>query len=333
MNLESLIKRYSVLLLMCMVSACCKPQEQHSSGPLREPHLAKDFFAASDGEDLPIKRWAPSKAKPQAVIIALHGFNDYSHAFQEAGEFLAKRKIALIAIDQRGFGATAHRGIWGGTDRMLDDVNDMIAATKSAYPETPVYLMGESMGGAVAIAALAEKPADHVDGLILIAPAVWGQDTLNVFYRMTLWMAAHTFPASEFTGEDLKIIATDNNEVLIRMSKDPLIVHSTRVDAIYGLVGLMDRAYASIEKLNVPVLLLYGAKDEVIPAEPVVKAMYRVTSPLHAAYYPQGYHMLLRDLGRDVALGDLASWVKNPSATLPSGHHQAWDAFTQSKTK
>ena len=63
------------------------------------------------------------------------------------------------------------------------------ALLRRRYPHVPLYLMGESMGGAVAVLAANRAGADALDGVILLAPAVWGRDTMNVFERVGLWLA------------------------------------------------------------------------------------------------------------------------------------------------
>ena len=98
-------------------------------------------------------RWLP-EGQPRAVILALHGFNDYSNAFAAAGAGLvAQDGIAIYAYDQRGFGAAPHRGRWAGADSMADDAATPRRCCGSAIPTCPLYLLGESMGGAVAILA------------------------------------------------------------------------------------------------------------------------------------------------------------------------------------
>ena len=93
---------------------------------------------------------------PHAVIVTLHGFNDYSNAFAEIGPRLAENGIATIAYDQRGFGASDQAGDWPGGDRLRDDVRAAIEAVHTAYPGARVYAMGESMGGAVLMSAWAD---------------------------------------------------------------------------------------------------------------------------------------------------------------------------------
>lgn len=306
-------------LLSAICLTACTPQEQafqaHTSGV---PALEEGVFHTSDRAELPYRQWLP-KRKPKAVIIALHGFNDYSSAFAYSGEYFAERGMAVVAYDQRGFGHTRNIGFWAGQDNLVRDLREFTEQVQAKYPRTPVYILGESMGGAVAIIALAQPDFPKINGVILSAPAVWGAQTMSELYRATLWVAAHTIPYHEFTGSDLKIIASSNIPMLRVMAHDPLVIKSTRIDAIYGLVHLMDEAYQDIPQLHTPVLMLYGANDQVIPPGPIASARERFTTPLTYAYYPEGFHMLLRDLDRDVPMEDIRSWIRTPATPLPSG--------------
>ncbi len=310
---------------LCVVLlAACTPVEQVFTQATNEPSITEKTIETGDGHQLPLRVWAPEE-KPEAVLIALHGFNDYSNAFKAPGEFMQARGIALLAYDQRGFGQTDHHGIWAGNANLKQDVYQAIKAATMFYPDTPIYLLGESMGGAVAIAAMTAYDMPELKGAILSAPAVWGDETMNAMYRGTLWLMAHTFPQMKLTGRGLKILASDNIDMLRQMSKDPLIIKETRVDAIYGIVHLMDEAYQNIGNVDKPVLLLYGANDQVIPKAPVKNAIDRFTVPHRVAYYPDGYHMLLRDLKGDIVMNDIVSWIKYQERPLPSGYDQNWE--------
>ena len=171
--------RYSRLIFLIglgIVLAGCGARLQEP-GPHAEqnlpPRLNDNVFTTRDGTALPV-RYFGGKEKPAAVILALHGFNDYSRGFEDAGKALAEKGIAVYAYDQRGFGATKQRGIWAGSDRLADDAIAFAATLRALYPGTPLYLMGHSMGGAVTIvAATRDQPKLDVDGLILVAPAIW----------------------------------------------------------------------------------------------------------------------------------------------------------------
>src|ERR1700759_2799549 len=89
----------------------------------------------------------------------------------------AKPWIATYAYDQRGFGAATERGFWPGRAALAADAATASRILRRLYPGVSLYLLGDSMGGAVAVAAMTGEsgtPVPDVDGVILTAPAVWG---------------------------------------------------------------------------------------------------------------------------------------------------------------
>lgn len=302
----------------------CAPSEQHFAPPDKTPEIREGAFFTGNGATLPLRSWLPARGRVKAVVIALHGFNDYSNAFTLPGEHLSHHGIALFAYDQRGFGETGARGIWGGEGNYVHDLAQMVRALRAKYPGRPLYVLGESMGGAVAIAALASEDFPPVDGVILSAPAVWCQEALCDLQRGLLWALAHTTPEGRLTGSELKIRASDNIAMLEALGRDPLVIKRTRIDAIYGLMQLMDAAFEHMPRVTPHALLLYGANDEVIPGPPMRALAERMGDAATVAFYPEGYHMLLRDLQAEVVWGDIAHWVTHPGKALPSGHDAEW---------
>jgi len=313
-----------VLLLAALTAACAAPSSGIPQRPSNTvvPHFTDTSFVADDGVTLPMRAWLP-RGEPKAVILALHGFDDYSHAFEApAAEWMA-RGIATYAYDQRGFGASPDRGLWPGAQRLTRDAVEASDELHRKYPKAPLYLLGESMGGSVVIVAAAgaeETPAPVVDGIILEAPAIWGRSTMNVFERATLWIADRTMPGLTLTGQGLGVRASDNIEMLRALGRDPLVIKATRVDTIKGLVDLMDDALAAGPRLKTPMLLLYGAHDELIPEGAMQRfvASLPPDEPRRIAYYTAGYHMLLRDLEGPLVARDVAAWTVNPETALPS---------------
>jgi alpha-beta hydrolase superfamily lysophospholipase len=294
-----------------------------------EPHPIPRFtgtsFVAADGQVLPLRKWLPEGAV-KAVILALHGFNDYSNAFKGPGEAWAKRGIATYAYDQRGFGAAPERGLWPGRAALAADAATASQILRGLYPGVPLYLLGDSMGGAVAVVAMtgeSSTPVPDVDGVILTAPAVWGRATMGLLPRLALWGGVRLMPGLTLTGRGLEIRPSDNIAMLRALSRDPLVIKETRVDTIYGLVDLMDAALDSASALDVPLLVMYGAKDEIVPKSPIRRFVASLPPECRhrakLAWYKDGYHMLLRDLEGPVVAADVASWVLAPAAPLSSG--------------
>jgi acylglycerol lipase len=339
------LARHLVLLApLLLLPASCSPAAQadrqpvaaspgdESGGEPVAPRFTEHDFIASDGARLPLRKWLP-RGPVKAVILALHGFNDYGNAFAIPAKSWAAHGIATYAYDQRGFGGAPGRGSWVGEGRLAVDAISALRVLRRTYPGRPVYLLGESMGGAIAIIAATGTmsrvlpgpegmPRAEADGVILSAPAVWGRATMDFLPRAALFFAVRLFPSTVLSGSGLGIRISDNNAVLREMARDPLIIKETRVDAVYGLVDLMDAALNAAPRLDVPMLLMYGGHDQVVPRRPIAEFVAHLPPeprhPHRLAYDRAGYHLLLRDLEGGVGATDVASWIADPRATLPS---------------
>lgn len=303
--------RLTALAAVVLLAACARPYVQPSPGEHTLPRLASSYALMEDGYRLPLARWE-ARGNTRAVLLALHGLNDYSRAFENLGEYLSGRGITVLAYDQRGFGNSAGHGLWHGSERLAADLVTMTTLLREQYAGIPVYLLGESMGGAVALASLASA-ALEVDGTVLVAPAVWARDRMPFYQRAALWIAAHTVPAKQLTGEGLDLKPSDNIDMLRALAGDTLVIKATRVDVLYGISNLMDTAMLAAGEARGNILFLYGEQDEIIPAQPSCEVLEQIsnsaTTRLTAIVYPQGYHMLTRDLQAKVVLQDIAAWI------------------------
>jgi acylglycerol lipase len=310
--------RFLMLALM-LLSAGCVPSWQEGGPPQQPPTMTPLAYVTEDGTALPLRVW-PANPHPKAIVLALHGMNDYANAFGRPAAVWAHDGITTYAYDQRGFGGTPHRGKWADPELLVQDLQHMTRTLRARHPGMPLYLLGESMGAAVVALALTRPDLVPVDGAILSAPAVWGGDAMNLFFRASLWLGAHTFPESKVTGQGLKRWASDNLEVLRGLARDPLFIKGTRLDAVYGVTSLMGEAYASAERIpaKVPILVLYGARDEIIPPDPVQDFIKRLP-PHRVAYYADGCHLLMRGLGAEAVLRDIRAWIADKNAPLSGG--------------
>ena len=305
------------LLLLFSLVACAVPHVQGLSDSPQSPQLKTGHAVMADGYRLPVTVWE-ADASPQAIVLALHGFNDYRNAFDSPAQFFAAHRITTYAYDQRGFGETAQRGLWPADDILEADAAAMANLLCASYPDLPLFLLGESMGGAVVMNM--ERAAPCVRGMVLAGPAVWGWQTMPFWQRNTLRLAAHIVPGKTLTGKGLKITPSDNIEMLRALGRDPLVIKATRIDTMYGLTNLMEAALRSSAELATPTLILYGEKDEIIPRDPTCAMLNRLPEIATTRFvlYPEGYHMLLRDLQAAVVLQDTVAWIHDQSAVLPS---------------
>lgn len=307
-----LTSRIIATFLSTWALGACAPQLILPGPNITEPKLTDTVLVMPDGVNLPLHQWVPRRV-PKAVILALHGFNDYGLFIEKAAAYFRMRGVHIYAYDQRGFGAAPHLGQWPGRKALADDLITVTTLLRKKHPGTPLYHLGASMGGAVLMIAATRDTQLRTDGLILAAPAVWGRISMSFYERWALSLMSHMMPWLTLSGKGLNIKPSDNIKMLRALRRDPLIIKETRVDAVWGLVNLMDDALASSSKLETRALILFGEKDEIIKQKPAFKMQRNLSKKSKSGHqvisYEQGYHMLLRDLQAEKVWRDIIYWI------------------------
>jgi acylglycerol lipase len=316
-----MIARFAALMCAIMLASCA-PTVIPAGDALRQPAIEEGRYIAADGTVLRLAVWPAVKGAeklPKAVILGIHGFGDYRDAWREPAEIWAGEGITTYAYDQRGFGSSPTRGRWAGTPTMVDDIRTMVRLVRARHPGVPLYLAGESMGGALVLAA--DGPDTDVEGLILVAPALRSRDTLGPLLSGGLTFFAYTVPWLPSGPTSIDFQPTDNPDTIEKLRKDPMILRNPRVDLGYGLFEAMDAGKAAAPSITKPYLMLHGAGDRLVPIEPVRSAIALMPkrSDSHLAFYRNGFHMLLRDKEGALVAKDIAAWIDDKDEPLPSG--------------
>jgi alpha-beta hydrolase superfamily lysophospholipase len=297
----------------------CAPTVIPAGPKAQAPRLTADHYVAADGTTLALATWPARNGHPKAVVLGLHGFGDYRDAFEEPAEIWSQAGIVTYSYDQRGFGQSPTRGRWPGTETLVEDARAVAALLRQRHPDLPLYVVGESMGGAVALVA-----ADHsmeVDGLVLSAPAVRTRESFGPVASATLWFFAHTIPWLPAGPTSIDFRPTDNPKTLQKLQNDPLMLRQPRFDMGYGLLDLMDDSREVAPRVRVPYMILHGVGDRLVPDGPL-KAIIEVLPPRadsKLAFYKSGYHLLMRDKDGPKVSADIAAWMSDHKARLPSG--------------
>ena len=306
-------KGIAAVAVLAMFASACTPMHNPRGPAIQAAEMRADAFVVEDGAVLPYRHWPAEGERPRAVILALHGFNDHARAFELPAAAWARHGIALYAYDQRGFGRAPKPGIWAGSDALVSDLASVQALVRHRHPGVPLFLAGESMGGAVVMAALARGAVPSAPGAVLVAPAVRGRASLNWFERNGLALLYATVPGLAPSVQVAGISPSDNVPMMRALSADPYFLKRTRVDTLKGLIDLMDESSAAAPKLDGPLLVLVGANDTLVPGDPMAR-MVSALPPAPPAdrkveEYPRGFHMLLRDLNRSLVHDDVAAWI------------------------
>lgn len=260
----------------------------------------------ADGYRLPAITWEPV-GPAVATLVAVHAFGDFRLAFGETGPALARRGFRVHAYDQRGFGDTDGRGRWHGYRRLVRDLRAVIQLLRPT-DGSRVFLLGESLGGGVALVAAARFRPESVDGLILVEPAV----RRGVRWRL-VWDLAFGTLALLAPGYSRRLTrgvhAQFTQAAQRRLRDDPRIVRSIRADAYKGLLSLADAASASTRRLRLPTLFLFGRADGIIPQHLFEQAIADLSPLVTAIRYPEAPHLLLQTRGFEDVLDDICGWL------------------------
>ena len=114
--------------------------------------------------------WA--QGRPTMIWLHANGFN--ARTYLQTLEPIADQ-LNILAIDQRGHGATPQNTSASGKTDALDMRDDLIALLDIAFPNERVILAGHSMGGCVSLLAAAEAP-HRVRALALFDPVILSRD-------------------------------------------------------------------------------------------------------------------------------------------------------------
>ena len=115
------------------------------------------------GATLVADRWATDGPS----VVLLHAGVCDRRSWREVGELLARDGCDVVAYDRRGFGEVPP------ADGAFRHVDDVLAVIEAVSPDAPVWLVGSSMGGGVALDSALADPG-RVAGLVLLAPTVSG---------------------------------------------------------------------------------------------------------------------------------------------------------------
>ncbi len=328
----------ALLAALSVVAAACAPVQQTALRPTGAvtPGFHDRVFTSFDGARLGLNVWRPeagvqlasASAGPRAaneqqelVIVGVHGMNDYAGLFNASGPWWARQGVTVYAYDQRGFGRSPNPGVWPDHEVMREDLRTAVEIARRRHPDARIAVVAESMGAALAMTAFGSDDPPDADILALSAPGLRGWGALPALYKASLWLSAHVRPGWIVRPpRGVQITPTDNTDKLIEMWEDENVLKDTRIDAVYGVVSLMEEADAAVARISAttPVLFMYGANDEIILPGGVERTAKRLPKHVRTAYYTDGYHMLLNDLQAETVWRDVLAFMRSDGQRIAS---------------
>ena len=267
-------------------------------------------FQGRQEATLHAQAWLP-EGEPRAVLVISHGLAEHGGRYAALAQRLVAHHYAVYALDHRGHGRSP--GGRANIERfayVVSDLGTFIGRAQRQHPGRPAFLIGHSMGGAIALGCALQFP-DAIKGLVLSAPALSPGDSVS---SLKSWMVrllsavapgvgALTLPASAISRDPAVVSAYVN---------DPLVYRgSIPARTLAELLGAINSLATRAAQLRVPVLVQHGTADSLVP--------YDANRPLYAALgqpkvrairtYDGLFHEIYNEPERDRVIADLEGWL------------------------
>jgi alpha-beta hydrolase superfamily lysophospholipase len=256
--------------------------------------------------------WLPEK-EPQAAVVLAHGVSEHSERYAHVGRALTDAGYALYALDHRGHGRSeGDRANIERLDHVVADLLTLVETVTGLHGEKP-FLLGHSMGGAVAVAFTLEHE-DTIAGLLLSAPAAdasAASPVERVLGRLTSAVAPNlgVFKVHpEGVSRDPEVVRAYVEDPLVFHRKLPARTVSELVTAIHGFPDRLPR-------VTLPLLVMHGGDDPIVPLAASRMIEERAGSADKTLIVYDGlYHEILNEPEQDQVLADIVGWLDSHSS-------------------
>lgn len=278
--------------------------------------------------DAPSVSWLPpDDVKPKVALLCIHGFTLHKNCFAAFGKEMAKDGIATYAMDLRGFGELMDKKERTELDfdGCLVDIKAMLEKIHKNHPGVPVVLLGESMGGAVALRATALYP-DLVSGLISCVPARDRSGMSSAELKTGVVAGIRTIfggfrkPMDHVALSAVEKIS-EKEEVRKEWKNDPLMRTSFSPKEFLQFDEFMsENLDVAAHVKDTPVLFIQGTNDKLIRPEGTWKLYEKLATANRQLVLSKNSEHLIFEKGqfRPDDLQFVATWIDRNIAALDS---------------
>jgi alpha-beta hydrolase superfamily lysophospholipase len=244
------------------------------------------------------------------VLVNIHGLGDHSGLYPTLIEHFQSRGITIHAMDLRGNGQSGgQRAYIERWEEYREDLHRFLDLVRLEEPGRPLFLLGNSLGGLIVLEYALHYPED-LRGVIAASPPL---GRLGVPAPMLALgrILSRVWPRFSIrTGMDLSGLA-----------RDPVVVQTVLADPLFHRLGtarLSTEVVAAIARVQagapgfpLPVLVLHGSADRMVPPDGSREFVARVRHPdreLHE--YAGAFHVLFADLDHERVLTDVERWIE-----------------------
>jgi acylglycerol lipase len=265
-------------------------------------------FSGIGGLEIYWQAWLPDSSAIAVVVIA-HGAGEHSGRYPHVAARLASEGYAVYAIDHRGHGRSqGPRALIDRLDNAGADLDRLVALAAGEHPDTPVFLLGHSMGATISL-SYAMRHQDRLAGLILTGPLA-AIEAVPTPLRIAASALSAVAPRIPLIKIDASLVSRDA-AVVQDYERDPLIHHGKLpVRTVTEIAVAIESFPDGVAAITVPTLIMYGTADRLCPPRGSLMLSRRIGSTDRTLESYAGlYHEILNEPEQDEVLGDLVGWL------------------------
>jgi acylglycerol lipase len=268
-----------------------------------------EAFRLDSGLQLYTQSWLPEH--PKAVVILSHGYAEHASRYQHFASYLVENGFAVYALDHRGHGRSeGERANIKVFSEYVSDLGKFLTTVREKHPNLKRFLLGHSMGGAMAAQVAIEQP-NALDGLLLSSPYL-----INAVSVPAPLMAVSGFVSRVLPG--LPTIKLDSKDI----SRDPAIVKAYDTDPLnyrggtkarFGseLLGAGKYVLSRAAAIKLPILIMIGTGDRIALPEGGKQLFNSVgSSDKTLKSYEGFYHEIINEIGKEQVYKDIVDWLQ-----------------------
>jgi acylglycerol lipase len=253
--------------------------------------------------------WLPD-GEPSAAVVLAHGAGEHSGRYAHVAQRLTGEGLALHALDHRGHGhSEGRRAYIDRTRNLVADLDQVVVLTRERHPGVPLFLLGHSMGGWLALAYALEHQ-DRLDGLLLSAP-VAALEAASAATRLIGKVLSAALPQLGLYAVDPSLVSRDP-EVVRAYETDPLVHHGRLPARTIGeLASTVEGFPARVPEIELPLLVMHGTGDRIVP--PAASLMVHDgarSEDKQLEMYEGLYHEILNEPEQQQVMDDLVAWIR-----------------------
>ena len=265
------------------------------------------------GLELYWQAWLP-ESEAHAVVVISHGVSEHSARYAHVGARLAGAGYAAYALDHRGHGRSEGKKVMVESfDDVVADLRAFIDLAAVRHPGKPVYLLGHSMGAAIAIAC-AVRHQDALAGLML-SGALADPDAASPVTRGLSRVLSALTPGLGVYQLDHSAISRDP-DVVRAYEQDPLVHHGKLpARTVTELTGAVGRFPDDVPRLRLPLLVMHGSEDSLTSVGGSRMVHERASSSDKTLEIYDGLrHEILNEPEKERVISEMIEWLDARSA-------------------